>query len=828
MNYPEYDWYGCYREGWGKGRLLPASFSHPAKGAYGLSERIYDFAIEQGWLKAGDCVLDPFAGVAGFALAAMRRGIHFFGVELEQTFVDMGQGCDCTGISKEDWVRYYGRWEKVRHKDGRHWCPHCLNVARRIDGEHFRPLSKQSLARRARIKELRQSLGRRAPSRQSMHAPLSLPGKIHFLLLKQGALFEQVEKVTTAYKRNSGKIPHSEPHHYKGNIEVWGELGLSGTGRIVQGDSRQLCEIIGKVGGAVSSPPYAVGGSSQRNLLSPGFAEWREMQGRDNTKPGAAGLKAGYGQADGQMGAMPEGSFDGAVSSAPFGNSDMRKGGSDLLRNVRIQTGRDPDAPGSISHTTTTPYGSSEGNIGNLLARESDFDAVMTGLDSNPSLQYNDNEEMSGDKSTDNGRTVQGISRGDVHRGAREEIRHKEGDDSEPFLSSGAKVAESLGGNAFIKRSQSLPVERGQVSPRISEESTERKVRPLRTSPELGDSPQGPQPLQQSPRQSTSALCELSPEATQTGVLGCNQGGGRTAQEQWPSGMVRVGLVLGSPPYVESLASDDPDKRGGLFKDPKRRKDKALTAVYGDTDGQIGVMPEGTVDGAVGSPPWEGSGTHYGSDGDKAFAENWQRRHGKRVRGGPMWFNGKDYGSSTGQLGTMPTGNVDASVSSPPWENALAQDGRGPNLKIVQEMEVKYARTYKGSFPASAYSANENQLSNTEGETFWGAARQIMEQTYQILKPGAVAIWTLKSFVRNKKIVDFPGQWKQLGEACGFETIAWIRAWQVEDQGTQFDLSGEAHKKEVHRISFFRRLHIQKYPHLAIEHEIVLVQRKAS
>lgn len=44
-----------------------------------------------------------------------------------------------------------------------------------------------------------------------------------------------------------------------------------------------------------------------------------------------------------------------------------------------------------------------------------------------------------------------------------------------------------------------------------------------------------------------------------------------------------------SPPYEGSLASDDPDKRGGLFRDPKRRNDRTLNSGYS----------------AVTSPPYE-------------------------------------------------------------------------------------------------------------------------------------------------------------------------------------------------------------------------------
>jgi len=208
-------------------------------------------------------------------------------------------------------------------------------------------------------------------------------------------------------------------------------------------------------------------------------------------------------------------------------------------------------------------------------------------------------------------------------------------------------------------------------------------------------------------------------------------------------------MVVGSPPHIDTLASDDPDKRGGLFRDPKRRNDKTLTAEYGDSPGQLGAMKAGAV---VGSPPYAEALSNPSNKMEHTGA------------GGPI--HPRNYGQSAGQLG--------------------------------QE----------------------------KGDTFWAAAQTIMAQCHQILAPGGVAIWVLKAFVRNKAIVDFPGQWQALGEACGFETVEVIRAWLVEDRGAQYDLFGELHERKVERKSFFRRLYEKKYPSNSIDYEIVLIQRR--
>jgi len=80
----------CYGDSW-KGLVVPAAFAHPAKFARGLVRRIYQHALQQGWLAKGGTVLDCFGGVALGALDAQANGLHWLGVELEPRFVELGQ-----------------------------------------------------------------------------------------------------------------------------------------------------------------------------------------------------------------------------------------------------------------------------------------------------------------------------------------------------------------------------------------------------------------------------------------------------------------------------------------------------------------------------------------------------------------------------------------------------------------------------------------------------------------------------------------------------------------------------------------------------------------
>ena len=82
-------WLRCYPSRW-KGMIVDEAIVHPAKFSSRLIAKIYAHMFEEGWLKPGDVVIDPFGGVALGALDAMRLGLHWRGVELEAKFVELG------------------------------------------------------------------------------------------------------------------------------------------------------------------------------------------------------------------------------------------------------------------------------------------------------------------------------------------------------------------------------------------------------------------------------------------------------------------------------------------------------------------------------------------------------------------------------------------------------------------------------------------------------------------------------------------------------------------------------------------------------------------
>jgi methylase of polypeptide subunit release factors len=79
------EWAGCYDSGWA-GFITDESFCHPAKMAYGLTERIIKHGFEQGYWKANDLIGDPFSGVGCVGIMAAAHGLRYIGVELEPRF----------------------------------------------------------------------------------------------------------------------------------------------------------------------------------------------------------------------------------------------------------------------------------------------------------------------------------------------------------------------------------------------------------------------------------------------------------------------------------------------------------------------------------------------------------------------------------------------------------------------------------------------------------------------------------------------------------------------------------------------------------------------
>lgn len=266
---------------------------------------------------------------------------------------------------------------------------------------------------------------------------------------------------------------------------------------------------------------------------------------------------------------------------------------------------------------------------------------------------------------------------------------------------------------------------------------------------------------------------------------------------------------------------------------------------YGDSPQNLGNLPTGAlpaalapvpqIDAALASPPYADGCTHTGGADP-------QPQH---VQGGDVRH--VVYGHTPGQL-------ADAAVASPPWENSVANGHLAPEQ--LADMRSR-GHMPSASGQAAVYGEADGQLGQTQGTTFWEASRVILEQVFQVLKPGGYCIWVTKRYVRDGQIVDFTGDWAKLNMAVGFEWLHHHKAMLVEEHGTQENLFSSDDGPDLHytdpegddfshplkttgrytttqstdkqrtkRVSFFRRLHEKKRPDLAIDFEDVLCFRR--
>jgi len=287
--------------------------------------------------------------------------------------------------------------------------------------------------------------------------------------------------------------------------------------------------------------------------------------------------------------------------------------------------------------------------------------------------------------------------------------------------------------------------------------------------------------------------------------------------------------AIASPPHVHGLGKEhtysdhakrERDSHSGIYRD------KGIAdPYYGSDPAQLGNLPAGSLDACLSSPPYaDGCHRTGGTNTPPAV-----RGDGTAFREGQsMAFT--HYGSAPAQLGNLPAGSVEAAISSPPYEASVTV-GHAPEKDIARAVAAGHTLASMGNPGgqlryAFEYGTDPAQLGNEHGTTFWEASKQILEQVVALLKPNGIAVWVVKSYVREGQIVDFPGQWRTLCESLGLVTLHEHHALLVEDHGTQGSLFGADTTHRTERKSFFRRLHEKKRPDLAIDYEVVLCMQK--
>lgn len=238
---------------------------------------------------------------------------------------------------------------------------------------------------------------------------------------------------------------------------------------------------------------------------------------------------------------------------------------------------------------------------------------------------------------------------------------------------------------------------------------------------------------------------------------------------------------------------------------------------YGSTPGQLGAMKAQGFDVAIASPPFlqsEGGTPEPKAGGviDKAL----YARHAA----GNKSANG--YGRTDGQLSSMKDGSFDVAVSSPPYEETTLTENR--QFKSRHSPDRPGAADLRNN-GGDAYGKTNGQLGVESGNDFWLSAKAIVEQVYTVLTPGGHACWVVKDYVKNKQIVPFCDQWRQLCEAVGFTTIHEHHASLVRNVRHQHTLEGGLLTMQSESKSFFRRI-AEKKGSPRIDYETVFCMEK--
>lgn len=289
--------------------------------------------------------------------------------------------------------------------------------------------------------------------------------------------------------------------------------------------------------------------------------------------------------------------------------------------------------------------------------------------------------------------------------------------------------------------------------------------------------------------------------------------------------------VLTSPPYGGEVIHARPSKMAVEFH--QGRQCATGLGSYGSAPGQIGDLPTGEVSAVVTPPPYAGSVESRGDGIDWGKA----CERGTRTAGRGAIADG--YGASNGQIGALPSGTVDGVVTSPPWEDQAEGGLRGTKFKDPAAFAAKMSAAdgKNGRHAASpearaaqlardadrVYGESEGQIGVGAGETYWQAVATVYAQCLAALRVGGVLAVVLKDYVKGGKRVPLCDDTLRLLVSLGFEPLARAHAHLVKET-THHGLFGKVTRK-TERKSFFRRL-AEKKGSPRIDWECVLFVRR--
>lgn len=325
-------WFGLYREGW-RDQLPAQAFAHPAKYSYGLIIKIVRFGLERAYWRKNDLIGDQFGGVACGGVVAAYNGLRWLGVELEEHFCSLANGfeCDdglwpnekakCGAVDLHEPHHVQGVLELHRAKLVALGCP--LPRLVRGDSRRFAAIVAESLNGVCTSPPHGSSTpvdGRAITDWQTHTKDV---GSMDDLQHGYGTADGQI-----------GSLPAGDVLDAVVSIPPYSDQEIQGGGANAYGAKRQADKIGGPYGDTAGQIGALSAGSLDACLTSPPYAEcvqgvhretetaadsWRSRS--DMGQGGSLGQSqrhGGYGETDGQIGAIPEGRLDAAVTSPPW------------------------------------------------------------------------------------------------------------------------------------------------------------------------------------------------------------------------------------------------------------------------------------------------------------------------------------------------------------------------------------------------------------------------------------------------------------------------------------------------------------------------------
>jgi hypothetical protein len=300
---PTDDWFGCYSGSW-SGIAPEASNVHPAKYAHNLIARVYEHALTNGWIAKNDLILDVFGGVARGSFHAMKHGLRWVGIELEQKFCDLGNA------SIAEWTKRFSILPD--------W-----GTATLLQGDS---------------RNLRSVLAVAGTVASVVSSPPYSEGGQGF------GTDLHPERSNGMRNAKSAKTGNSFRGGYGASA---GQMG-----RMAEGEA-PAC--------ALASPPYAAGTTGH----GVGIDFSKAKEGGKRTTPARQSCGDKYGNHKAQLGEMPEGTTPNlAVSSPPY--AEIAAGAGGLNHKPAKHSGQQAGRKRGASQSADQRYGKSDGQLSKL------------------------------------------------------------------------------------------------------------------------------------------------------------------------------------------------------------------------------------------------------------------------------------------------------------------------------------------------------------------------------------------------------------------------------------------------------------------------------